>query len=1438
MGMSTRNALTSGCAVVEGLETRRLLAGITIPLEQYADAIYDTTSELLYIPTHDGTIERFDPQSRSLLSPLVLNGWEEDNWLGGGDITPDGRWLYVADGKAKIIWQVDLATGVSTARDVSSIPGSGGAGNIVIGSENTALVLVGNTVDVSGGYDYIANVVLYQVNPVSGALENPTVLGGGRVLERSADRTTAAVEGAYGTLSLISLDTGTTISSRSTSNWWFPMQVNRDGSLVATVEALSEGGGGVFDRSLNTIGIASGTFNCISVFDPQRDLLHGMDSAGLNLLTLDTNTWQQVGTRRVADAERPIYFGNSTMGITGDGRYVLMQYGWESHSDGRMFTAKVVMIPLSMDADPGLPYLVVEGDQITLQGSGNPEPGYTITAYEWDLNYDGLEFDVDATGQSPVFGAPYGAGNTTRMIGLRVVADDGQTSPVATQTVTIHPWTATIDGPDALDTGEAAAWIGATNANAASIARYEWDLDYDGTFGVDSTQSTVDLVGPTVVADTIRTIALRAVSTNGATSPVATRTVTIHPWIVTIGAPESLPSGGTGWLSATTESTRVTIERYEWDFDYDGSFTVDSTDPYLAFAAPFVTTQRTITIALRAVSTGGQASAVATRSVTIQPDLDSFANALLIGSGTNEGVTIAGSNIGATMEDGEPFPYSSSGASIWYRWVAPLSGMVVIDTVGSGFDTVLGIYTGTSVSSLASLPNGTDDDGGGMATSRVSVYVEAGREYYIDIAGYGGRTGKTVLNIGVVSEVTTHAPTNLELSSTEIGADDSAGAMVGYFTTSDDDPDDFSFTYSLVDGDGSADNASFYIDGDELRMSEDLDADKASYSIRVRTTDPAGLYLERVFTIDRAMRSNDNLADAYSISAGLGGVTAVTGTNLDASKEPGEPNHAGYEGGSSVWYRWMAPRSGLVTIDTIGSSFRTLLAVYSYYGTPTLTAVPGGSDANGAGDGACRATFRVVKDSAYFIAVDGYDGDTGDFALNISPVVTNRAPTGIVLSNTTVAAERPAGTLVGYLHTADPNGFDRFSYWLVDGAGSSDNGRFFIWQNQLRTSEMLDDQARTQYSIRVRTVDAGGLHLDRVFKVSMLPVSGSFGARHSWSFSDDDGDRVTLRLRGGGEGNIDERRQIVLTGTLPSTMLAISVRKSSGGDGMVQINGIWSDGLLKAISARTATISGTVEINATSAAVGRHSVTLDLGAIIDGSIATNGLPIASLKLLDWHDADIDRGELNAPSIGQIRISGRKENHRTAAVEYLAGDLDGHITVAGSIGSIMAAGSIAGTIRSGMNARGSGIGSIIANGGLYGATIVSSGSIGTIAAPTLADSEVLVGVATEFAANFAERGDFVNTAAQLTRITVAGQRLPGGSMHPVYVTNARISAPSIGWPDLANVSSAAGAIQANVLDDTGTLTISELGPLVAEESVLVRGRWMPGAADRPAVFVVV
>ncbi|HON08313.1 MAG TPA: Ig-like domain-containing protein, partial [Verrucomicrobiota bacterium] len=95
--------------------------------------------------------------------------------------------------------------------------------------------------------------------------------------------------------------------------------------------------------------------------------------------------------------------------------------------------------------------------------------------------------------------------------------------------------------------------------------------------------------------------------------------------------------------------------------------------------------------------------------------------------------------------------------------VAPISGTVTIDTIGSSFNTMLGVYTGT-LGSLTTIAD-NNDIGGGTNTSRVTFTATAGTEYKIlvggtRISGSNYNTGTIQLHIFMPVIVSLNSPTN------------------------------------------------------------------------------------------------------------------------------------------------------------------------------------------------------------------------------------------------------------------------------------------------------------------------------------------------------------------------------------------------------------------------------------------------------------------------------------------------------------------------------------------------------------------------------------------------------------------------------------------------------------------------------------------------------
>lgn len=113
---------------------------------------------------------------------------------------------------------------------------------------------------------------------------------------------------------------------------------------------------------------------------------------------------------------------------------------------------------------------------------------------------------------------------------------------------------------------------------------------------------------------------------------------------------------------------------------------------------------------------------------------------------------------GASSELDEPTPSCAPiGKTVWYRWSPTQSEQVAASTLGSNYNTVLAVYSGTSLSALAEVGCG-DDIGPGDSRSRVQFDTLAGETYYFQAGGKGGAGGTLTFGVTRPGEGTTPQP--------------------------------------------------------------------------------------------------------------------------------------------------------------------------------------------------------------------------------------------------------------------------------------------------------------------------------------------------------------------------------------------------------------------------------------------------------------------------------------------------------------------------------------------------------------------------------------------------------------------------------------------------------------------------------------------------------
>jgi hypothetical protein len=159
--------------------------------------------------------------------------------------------------------------------------------------------------------------------------------------------------------------------------------------------------------------------------------------------------------------------------------------------------------------------------------------------------------------------------------------------------------------------------------------------------------------------------------------------------------------------------------------------------------------------------------------------------------------------------------------------------------------------------------------------------------------------------------------------------------------------------------------------------------------------------------------------------------------------------------------------------------------------TGIISTLAGTGTAGFGGDGGPATSARFISPFGVAVAGNGtiYIGDLDNHRVRQLIAVANLAPTALALSNSSVAENAGANAQVGTLSTTDANAGDTFTYTLVSGPGSTDNGSFNISGNTLRLTASANFETQNSYAIRVRTTDQGGLTFEQPFTITITDVN-------------------------------------------------------------------------------------------------------------------------------------------------------------------------------------------------------------------------------------------------------------------------------------------------------------------------------------------------------------
>ena len=358
------------------------------------------------------------------------------------------------------------------------------------------------------------------------------------------------------------------------------------------------------------------------------------------------------------------------------------------------------------------------------------------------------------------------------------------------------------------------------------------------------------------------------------------------------------------------------------------------------------------------------------------PANDHMTNAIKIAA---SGGSVLGNNKFGTLELKEPIHAGtpSVASSVWWDWSPKVSGPVVVDTTGTAFDSIVGVYTGASIANLKLVA--AADDVGTRKQGYVNFSATAGQTYHIAVAGFDTNA------VGVIRvRVEPNGAADTSIPSVTIGSPASGlitdkATVVVNGTAVDPSPNSSGLQKVTVRV-----NNNLAVDASGTsNWGQSVTLQRGLNTISAIAIDQAG-NASVASTITVTYRPDDVPNDLFARATVLAGTKGtVSATSVGASKEFGEPNHGGNDGGHSVWWMWTAPANGVLSLSTLDSTFDTVLGVYSGNFVDRLTVVGGNDDAVD-GSGYSSLSQAVQAGVVYHIAVDGFGGRAGIVKLSYS----------------------------------------------------------------------------------------------------------------------------------------------------------------------------------------------------------------------------------------------------------------------------------------------------------------------------------------------------------------------------------------------------------------------------------------------------------------------
>ena len=424
---------------------------------------------------------------------------------------------------------------------------------------------------------------------------------------------------------------------------------------------------------------------------------------------------------------------------------------------------------------------------------------------------------------------------------------------------------------------------------------------------------------------------------------------------------------------------------------------------------------------------------------------DNFSDAIKL---PNEGGLVEAFNNFATIEAGEGnhSQTENPAASLWWNWSPSSSGRAIVDLSGSDIHGVVSVYYGAELNELIELAANLPVDG--QRESYAYFDAKRGKTYRIAVAsqsennlGYirlraeiGGivddnppylnvnnpPNGLVTTNerIEIVGNAIDPAPNSSGIKEVQVRVNDGfAVQAIG--------AEDWSVPLLLKDGANyieivaidysnniskptiiEIDYKAPDVPNDHLSNAELLNwqliianGKMDEFSLLNEVNNKQELYIELngnvlsadEYDLDALSKRKIKLSEVPSKDSQINIFYSYWESDIvnseKATKEINEPDHAGNEGGASVWWAFTAPYDGVLSLRTVNTKVDTIMGMYQGNRMSDLSLINSNDDDEILKDfdgnpGFSRIDQALLKGATVRIAVDGFGGGNGEIGVS------------------------------------------------------------------------------------------------------------------------------------------------------------------------------------------------------------------------------------------------------------------------------------------------------------------------------------------------------------------------------------------------------------------------------------------------------------------------